>query len=444
MEHGVPLLASDALLHPETVHFVQDLIRIKSVNTGDPQTVGDGEAVAARYIVARLEEVGLSSVFIEPVPGRGNVVCRIKGSDPRSSALILHSHLDVVPADEREWTVPPFSGEIRHGMLYGRGAVDMKNMAGIMLALACSLARDAFIPKRDIIFMWFSDEENGSVHGSAWLTEHERHLFEGASEAISEVGGFSITLPNGKRIYPLATAEKGVARAKLTARGNAGHGALVNDHNALTRLAGAVHRLGSHRFPIHRSPHLDVLLAELERQLGTTFEDETIDEQLNVLGFFATTLRASLRNTANPTMLTAGYKRNVIPSTAEAIVDGRVLPGTQDEFVRQVTDIVGPGIDIEWTFGWTIESPVEGPLMDQMRAAIKAEDPEGSVVPYLLPGGSDNKLLSKIGIHGYGFVPMKVPADFDLWGLFHAADERVPVDALHFGVRALNHVLRGS
>lgn len=444
MELGSPLPENYALLHMEAVQFVQDLIRIKSVNTGDPQTIGDGEAVAARYILAQLDEVGLSSVYIEPIAGRGNVVCRIKGTNSREPALILHSHLDVVPADEREWTVPPFSGEIRNGMLYGRGAVDMKNMAGIMLALARSLARDGFTPKRDIIFMWFSDEENGSVYGSAWLTEHERHLFEGASEAISEVGGFSITLPNGKRIYPLATAEKGVARMKLTARGVAGHGALVNDSNALTRLSAAVHRLGSHRFPIHRTPHLNALLAELEEQLGTTFNDETIDEQLSVLDFFAPTLRASLRNTANPTMLTAGYKRNVIPSTAEAVIDGRVLPGTQDEFVRQVTEIVGPGIDIEWTFGWTIESPVEGPLMDRMRAAIRAEDPEGTVVPYLLPGGTDNKLLSKIGIHGYGFVPMKVPEDFDLWGLFHAIDERVPVDALHFGARTLHHVLRSS
>lgn len=428
----------------EVVEFVRDLIRIRSINTGDPDTIGDGEAVAAKYVQARLSEVGLDSHYIEPIPGRGNVVCRIKGSDSSLPALILHSHLDVVPVDETEWSVPPFSGEIKDGMLYGRGAVDMKNMAGIMLALARSLGRDGFIPKRDLIFMWFADEENGSVYGSAWLTQKERHLFDGASEAISEVGGFSITLPNGKRIYPLATAEKGVARIKLTAHGTAGHGALVNDNNALTRLAAAVERIGSHVFPIHRTPHLNALLDGLEELLETKFHDDTIDEQLNQLGFFATTIRASLRNTANPTIISGGYKRNVVPSTAEAIIDGRVLPGAQDEFVQQITDIVGPGIDIEWTFGWTIESPVDAPLMDKMRAAIKAEDPDGMVIPYLLPGGTDNKLLSKIGINGYGFVPMRVPADFDVWGLFHAADERVPVDALVFGVKVLGNVLRQS
>ncbi|TPM24815.1 M20/M25/M40 family metallo-hydrolase [Mesorhizobium sp. B2-3-5] len=428
----------------EAILFVRDLIRIRSVNTGDPRTMGDGEAVAAAYIRERLGEVGLDSIYIEPAPGRGNVVCRIKGSDSDQPALILHAHVDVVPADETEWSVPPFAGEIKDGMLYGRGAVDMKNMAGLMVALARSLARDRFIPKRDIIFMWFSDEENGSVHGSQWLTEKERHLFDGASEAISEVGGFSITLPNGKRAYPLATAEKGVARMKLTARGTAGHGALINGDNALTRLAAAVERIGTHKFPIHRTPHLNALIEGLEKLLGKKFDDERLDEQLDELGFFASTIRASLRNTANPTMLNGGYKRNVIPSTAEAVIDGRVLPGTKDEFVRQVTEIVGPGIDIEWTFGWTIESPVEGPLMDKMRAAIEAEDPEGTVIPYLLPGGTDNKLLSKIGINGYGFVPMKVPADFDVWGLFHAVDERIPVDALTFGVRVLGRLLRDS
>ncbi len=406
--------------------------------------MGHGESIAAAYIRERLTRAGLSSVYIEPRSGRGNLVCRVHGSDASKPALIFHAHLDVVPADETEWSVPPFAGEIRDGMLYGRGAVDMKNMAGIMLALACDMARESFVPHRDIVFMWFSDEENGSVYGSAWLTQHERQLFAGATEAISEVGGFSITLPNGKRAYPLATAEKGVARVKLTAKGTAGHGALVNDDNAITRLAAAVERIGKHVFPVHRTPHLNAMLAGLEELLETTFRDDTLDEQLAELGFFASTIRASLRNTANPTMLTAGYKRNVVPSTAEAIIDGRVLPGTQDEFVQQITEIVGPGIDIEWTFGWTIESPVDAPLMKLMAAAIKAEDPDGTVVPYLLPGGTDNKLLSKIGINGYGFVPMKLPADFDYWGLFHAVDERVPVDALKFGVRVLKHVIRNS
>ncbi|MDO1582569.1 M20/M25/M40 family metallo-hydrolase [Rhizobium oryzicola] len=434
--------AAFSVAETEAVSFVSDLIRIRSVNTGDPDTIGDGEAIAAAYIRDRLNEVGLASDYVEPVSGRGNVICRIKGSNPNAPALILHAHLDVVPADDAEWSVPPFSGEIRDGMLYGRGAVDMKNMAGMMLAVARDLARERFVPERDIVFMWFSDEENGSVYGSQWLTEKEAHFFEGASEAISEVGGFSITLPNGKRAYPLATAEKGVARVKLTARGTAGHGALVNGDNAVTRLAEAVHRIGTHTFPIHRTPHLDAMLRGLEELLDTKFDDDKLDQQLGQFGFFASTIRASLRNTANPTMMNAGYKRNVIPSTAEAIIDGRVLPGLQDEFVREVEALVGPGIDIEWTFGWTIESRVDGPLMEKMSAAIRAEDPDGTVIPYLLPGGTDNKLLSKIGISGYGFVPMRVPADFDVWGLFHAVDERVPIAGLAFGVRVFLRLLK--
>lgn len=435
-------LPGASLPEREAVEFVRDLIRIPSVNTGDPATITDGEARACALIRDRLAEVGLQASWVEPVPGRANVVCRMKGGDPARPALILHSHVDVVPAVAAEWSVPPFSAEIKDGMIYGRGAVDMKNMAGIMLALARWMARDGVVPARDVVFMWFSDEEHGSVHGSQWLTERERHLFDGATEAIGEVGGFSITLPNGKRAYPVATAEKGVARVKLTARGTAGHGALVNEDNALTRLAAAVHRLGTHVFPVQRTPHLDALIAGLEELLERKFDPDRLDEELKVLDFFSSTVRASLRNTANPTMLAAGVRRNVVPATAEAVIDGRVLPGTRDAFVREVTEIVGPGIDLEWTFGWTIESPVDTPLMDAMRAALETEDPDGTVLPYLLPGGSDNKLLSKIGINGYGFVPMRVPADFDVWGTFHAADERVPVDSVMFGVRVFQNLLR--
>lgn len=426
----------------EVAGLVADLIRIPSVNTGNPETIGDGEARAARYVCDRLAEVGIEAVYLESAPGRANVVCRLKGSDPALEALLLHAHLDVVPANEEEWSVPPFSGEIRDGMLYGRGAVDMKNMAGMMLAIARGMARDQFRPKRDIVFMWFADEENGSVYGSEWMTKNHRDLFAGVTNALSEVGGFSITLPNGKRAYLLATAEKGGVRAKLTARGTGGHGALINDDNPVTRLAGAVYRLGQHRFALQKTPHLQALLDGLSELLGVTFHDDTLDAQLDELGFISRTIRASLRNTANPTMLTAGVKRNVIPSTAEAQVDCRILPGTQDAFVEEVLAILGPGIDVEWTFGWTIESPVKSKLVDEMTAAIQAEDPEARILPYLLPGGTDNKLLAKIGINGYGFVPLKVPDGFDVWGLFHAPDERIPVDALKFGVRVFHRMLR--
>jgi len=426
----------------EVIGFVRDLICIPSVNTGNPDTIGDGEARAARYIAERLTEVGLDSTYLEKVPGRGNLVCRIRGSEPDQPAVVLHAHLDVVPADASEWSIPPFEGRIVDGLLYGRGAVDMKCMAGMLLALARGIARTKLVPRRDIVFMWFSDEENGSVYGSEFLTKAHPELFHGVTEAISEVGGFSVTLPNGRRAYLLATAEKGGLRARLIARGTAGHGALINDDNPVTRLAAAVGRLGAHRFRLQKTPHLEALLIGLSEALGTTFEDDKLDEQLDRLGFISKTIRASLRNTANPTMLTAGYKRNVIPSVAEAMVDCRILPGARDDFVREVAEIVGPGIEIEWTFGWTIESPVDAPLVSAMRAAILAEDPEAIILPYLLPGGTDNKLLSKIGINGYGFVPLRVPDGFDLWGLYHAVDERIPLESLKFGVKVLGHLVR--
>ena len=439
---SLPAVDESVALEPEeeVVQFVQDLIRIPSVNTGDPE-IGEGERLCARYIQARLEELGLTTTYLESAPGRGNLLCRIPGLDRDRPALLLHCHLDVVPADASEWSVPPFAGEIHDGMLFGRGAVDIKNMAGILLAVARRLATLGRRPERDVVCAWFADEENGGAYGSQWMTEQHPELFEGVSESITEGGGYCVTLPNGKRAYLVSTAEKGAMRAKLTARGTAGHGAVVHDDNAVTRLSGAMYRLGTHRFPIVRTPHLEAMLDGLDETLGRRLNRDDLDAELDRLGFIGKTLRATLRNTLNPTMLEAGYKRNVVPSAAIGQFDGRVLPGCEEEFFADVERIAGPEIDIEWTRGWTIDSPPDADLVERMRAAIQAEDPGATLIPFMLPGGTDNKLMAKIGINGYGFVPMRVPSDFDNWGMFHAVDERVPVDSLRFGARVLSRLL---
>ncbi|HEY9324818.1 MAG TPA: M20/M25/M40 family metallo-hydrolase, partial [Agromyces sp.] len=203
--------AAGSLLEEEALRFIRDLIRIESVNTGHPDTIGDGETRAARYVQAALEEVGYETTLLESLPGRGSIVARLAGRDPSRGALVVHAHLDVVPVEGQDWTHPPFGAEIEDGVLYGRGAVDMKNFAGVLLAVARAFKRDAEVPERDLVFAFFADEEAGGVWGAKWLVEHHPELFEGATEALSEVGGFSVPLAPGRRAYLIATAEKGVA-----------------------------------------------------------------------------------------------------------------------------------------------------------------------------------------------------------------------------------------
>ena len=426
----------------EVVQLCSELIRIDSVNTGDPATIGDGEARAARYIQQKLEEVGYETTYLEAAPGRGNVICRLAGTDPSRGALLVHGHVDVVPANAAEWTVDPFSGAIRDGYVWGRGAVDMKDMVAMTLAVARDLKRRGVVPPRDLVFSFMADEEAGGFFGAYWLVQNHPELFAGVSEAISEVGGFSVTFGDEQRAYLVAAAEKGVAWATLTATGRAGHGSMVAEDNAVTRVAAAVARLGSHEFPLTRTPTVDAFLASVTRLTGLEFPDDDLEGAIGKLGGISRLVNATLRNTANPTMLKAGYKANVIPSTAQATIDCRVLPGSEEGFREQIAEIAGEGIDIEWVWSPPLEYPFAGDLVDAMSAALTAEDPDGHPIPYMLSGGTDNKAFSLLGISGYGFSPLRLPADLDFASLFHGVDERVPVDALLFGTRVLDRLLR--
>jgi len=426
----------------EVVQLCSDLIRIPSVNTGDPATIGDGEARAARYIQAKLEEVGYTTAYAESVPGRGNVVCRLPGADPDRGALLVHGHVDVVPADPTEWQVDPFSGAVQDGYVWGRGAVDMKDMVAMTLAVAREYKRTGFVPPRDLIFCFMADEEAGGLYGAQWLVDHHPEWFTGATEAISEVGGFSVTLDDTRRAYLVAAAEKGIAWATLKATGRAGHGSMANDDNAVTRVAQAVAALGGHEFPLHRTATVDAFLASITELTGMEFGEDDLEGSIAKLGPISRLVLATLRNTANPTMLKAGYKANVIPSTAQATVDCRVLPGTEEEFQATVAELVGDQVEIDWQIAPPLEYPFEGNLVEAMKAAVVAEDPDGHPIPYMLSGGTDNKAFSRLGVAGYGFSPLRLPADLDFSALFHGVDERVPTDALTFGTRVLDRLLR--
>lgn len=430
-------------LEDEALEFTRQLIRIESVNTGDLATIGDGETRAARLVQEWLGEVGIEGEFVEPHPGRGSFVARIPGSAPSAPALLAHSHLDVVPVDARDWTAPPFGAEVRDGFLYGRGAVDMKHFAGTLVAVARHFAREGVRPRRDLVLAFLADEEAGGVWGSRWLVRNRPELFAGVTESISEVGGFSVPLDaSGRRAYLLATGEKGPATVALTARGSARHASGLSSENTVVALAEAVARIGAYEFPVARTAALEAFLDAFGRARGRAFDEATLEAELAELEIAGPLVGAGIRTTATPTVLEAGGKPNVVPGRASALVDVRVIPG-QDELVRAtLRELAGPDVEVEeraWYRG--TESPADGPFVDVLREAIAVEDAEGEVVPYMLPASTDNKHFSKLGIAGYGFTPLRVPLDFDVFAQFHAADERVPVEALQFGSRVTASIL---
>ena len=427
-------------LENEAVQILQDLIRIPSENFGDR---GDEHDVAL-YVQANLAEVGIESELISSAPGRTNVAARIKGASDRPG-LVLHGHIDVVPADAADWSVDPFSGVIHDGAVWGRGAVDMKDMDAMMLATVRSWARSGYQPPRDISLVFFADEEAGGAYGSRWMVENRPDVFAGCNEAISEVGGFSITLENQARLYLIETAQKGIHWMRLVAEGRAGHGSMVHPDNAVTAVAEAVARIGNYEWPLRRTKSVDELLERVAEVLGVQYDPNDPEPLVARLGPVARLVGATLRNTANPTRLNAGYKENVIPQSASAVIDGRFLPGFEDELNDTIRSLAGEKVRVETiTTDIALEAAFEGAMVENMVNSILAEDPEGIPVPYTLSGGTDNKALSNLGIKGYGFSPLKLPADLDFTALFHGIDERVPVESLQFGARVLDRFLRNS
>lgn len=424
----------------ETVRIARDLIRIDTSNRGGGDA--EPERPAADYVAAFLRELGLDPEIIESAPGRASVVARVTGSDPALPALVLHGHLDVVPADAANWTVDPFAGEIRDGMLWGRGAVDMKDMDAMILTAMAELLRAGERPRRDVILAFFADEENGGIFGAHHLVTHRPELFAGAGTAISEVGGYSIDI-EGTRAYLVQTGEKSLDWIRLRARGTAAHGSRVWHDNAVTRLAEAIAALGRHEWPLALCDTTRELVNAIAAILGEDPKEVAPEELVLRLGKGGGFIQASLRNTSNPTVLTAGYKHNVIPDTAEALVDVRSLPSEQANVLAEVQRIVGEDIEVETVHSDIgLEVPFAGELVEAMTASLTRHDPEARVLPYLLSGGTDNKALSRLGIVGYGFAPLRLPADLDFPGMFHGVDERVPLDALDFGHRVLVDLLR--
>jgi len=325
--------------------------------------------------------------------------------------------------------------------VWGRGAVDMKDMDAMLLAVLRQRLAEGRRPPRDVVVAFLADEEAGGSWGARWLVDNHADLFDGVTEAIGEVGGFSVTI-GGKRLYLLQTAEKGMAWMRLSAQGTAGHGSMINSDNAVTDVAEAVARIGRYEWPVRETEAAFAFAREACNALGVDFDPKDPAAVLGKLGPIAKMVGATLTNTANPTMLSAGYKVNVVPQAATAQVDGRFLPGYEDEFFREVDSLIGTGVKREDVHhDIAVETSFDGDLVNAMAEALAAADPGGRVVPYCLSGGTDAKSFSRLGIRCFGFTPLRLPPDLDFAGMFHGVDERVPVAALQFGVRVLDNFL---
>ncbi|MFC6883174.1 MULTISPECIES: M20/M25/M40 family metallo-hydrolase [Actinomadura] len=426
----------------EVAGICADLIRIDTTNEGEGR--GRPERPAAEHVAALLDEVGVRAEIVESAPGRASVLARIPGTDPSAPAFLVHGHLDVVPADPAEWTVHPFSGEVRDGCVWGRGAVDMKGTLAMTLATVRQRLREGRRTRGDLVLAFLADEECTGDLGSRYVAAEHRDWFTGCAEAISESGGFSTDAPDGsgRRIYPIATGERGTAWMRLTVRGTAGHGSKPAPDNAVAELAHAVSRLASYEWPVRLTPGVRALLDGLADALGTTIDHDRLDEEARRLGGAGRLFAGTVRNSANPTRLDAGYKVNVVPGAATAQVDGRYLPGTGEEFLATVDRLLGPRVTREFiNFEEAPAADPAGATFADLAASLRAEDPAAHPVPYVMPGGTDAKSFNRIGISSFGFAPLLLGPDLDYFGMFHGVDERVPVEGLRFGTRVLDRFL---
>jgi acetylornithine deacetylase/succinyl-diaminopimelate desuccinylase-like protein len=423
----------------EVVAICRDLIRIDTTNPGDHS--GPGERKAAEYVAGLLSEVGLSPAVIESHQKRTSLVARVEGADPSRPALLIHGHLDVVPANAIDWQQHPFGGEIADDCVWGRGAVDMKDMDAMLLAVVRQRLREGRKPARDVVLAFTADEEAGGNWGAGFLVQQHPDFFDGVTEAIGEVGGFSMSVGD-RRLYAVQTAEKGLAWMRLTANGTAGHGSMIHGDNAVTTLAEALARVGRHQWPTQLPDATQEFLQAASEALGVEYDPQDPAGIIGKLGGMSKMIGATTQHTANPTGLKAGYKVNVIPQTATGELDGRFLPGREDEFFSEIDRLLGAGVSREFIHhDIALETTPDGELWDAMSTSLLAEDPEATVVPYCLSAGTDAKHFSRLGIRCFGFSPLRLPSELDFPGMFHGIDERVPVSSLQFGVRVLDRLL---
>ena len=448
----------------EVVEHLRALIRIPSVNPPDGgaalaagrDPVG-GETAAAHYCAEVLSSVDLEAEVLESAPGRGSCFARLPATvADQEPPLVLLSHLDVVPVEADAWSRDPFGGDLIDGVVWGRGAVDMKDMVAMELGVMLALAREPGERRRDVIFAAVADEEAGGLFGARHWVEQRPDLFQGrdgrpAEAALNEVGGYSMTV-GSRRVYAVQVAEKGIVWTRLTATGTTGHGSMPHPDNAAIKLAAAVGRLAAETNP----PRLTPVVRRFLEALGLTGvaeaaergDDETLQIELErgtADPVLRRSLNAMLRDTVTPTVIRVGQKMNVIPGFGQAEVDVRTLPGTdQQALLAHLADLAGDEVRVEAVLTLPpIEWPADAGIVQRMEAALRRADPDGEPAPMMITPGTDAKALSLLGIPTYGFAPLRLDPDVPFLSLFHGHDERVPVSAIRFGLPVLHEVIRG-
>lgn len=426
------------------INLLRDLIRIDTTNPPGNETA------AAEYIASVLRGEGIEPVVLEPAPGRGSVIARVRGSGA-AGALLLMSHLDVVPADAKEWDHAPFAAEIADGYIWGRGATDTKNLTAAQLAILLALTREGVPLKRDLVLAATADEEAGAAHGMAWLAQNHAPLLE-CEYAINEGGGHGTDI-GGQRFYTCQTGEKGLCWMKLTARGSSGHGSMPRKDNAVAVLCTVVSKLAQAQLPQHVTATMERLVREVveTQALGEAlpkalFNPQSEAEALAQMGQYpelVALLKATLHNTVSPTMLEAGQKANVIPGEASAVIDGRIVPGqTHEGFLQELRPYIGADTQVQIIQRSSpYESEPASPLFELMGQVLQEHDPGCRLAPYLVPGATDGRILAQKGVKVYGFAPTRAEPGWVALEMAHARNERISLANMEFQTRVLYDVV---
>lgn len=427
----------------EALGWFQKLLRTDTTNPPG------NELALAELMADILRSEGIEAKIYEPAKGRANLVARLSSSGSEGP-LLLAGHMDVVPADPEHWTHPPFAGKVSGGYIWGRGAIDMKNSLVYNLTALSLLKRLDLKLKRDVILLAVSDEERGCQYGSKWMVENHPEAIR-AEYALNELGGFTLHA-GGKRFYPIQVAEKGVCWFKIIREGQPGHGSLPHGENALVELCRALVKLHRRLLPLHVTEEARLFLRKMGSALPPAQKSALtllLDPKFHSLAKLlpnkdqARFFIATLHNTACPTGLNAGKAPNVIPGRAEAVIDGRFLPGqTVDDLLREVRRVIGPGFQYEvLRHAPPTRTPYPTPLYELISDCLLAHDPGSSPTPYLITGFTDAKYYAELGIKTYGFSPVKFPPGVVFSSLYHGHDERIPVEGFYWGLRVFYDVV---
>lgn len=429
-------------LHRRPAELLQHLIRFDTTNPPG------NERECVSFIDGLLREAGYETTVLAREPARPNLLARLPGRGA-APPILLSGHVDVVTTAAQRWEHPPFDGAEVDGFVWGRGAVDMKGGVAMMLAAFLRAKEAGLEPAGDVIFCALADEENMSGYGAEWLVNEHAEHFEGVRYALGEFGGF--TLHNaGRRFYPIQVAEKQICTLRATVRGAGGHGSTPVRGGAMARLAKTLRSLDRQRLPVHVTPVVRDMVQVMAKALPLSrraalfalLRPALTDRVLDLMGSQARLLEAILHNTVSPTILETTRKFNVIPSEIGVVLDGRLLPGqTPDDLVRELRAVGGEDIEIEVLRHDPGQIEPDLSLYPTLGRILTEADAGSVAMPLLMPGVTDGRFFSRLGIQSYGFTPMRLPAGFDFWQTVHAADERVPVDAVEFGADAVYKAL---